>query len=265
LYFNGAAGVNQGAVCFDLQAGTVAATSTGTGTIQALQNGWYRCSVAATSSGTSYVCYFQVNDTAVASDRTFAGDGTSGIYLYGAQLETDYPATSYIPTIAGTVTRAADQLKNTSISGWYNATQGTLIAKAIYVGANNHYPTYVTFSDGTTANYISMTDNPGGSPYGQTSIAFTQLTSGYGSTITSQKSVAVGTSYVSGNFNFSYNGALYNGGTGYNGSGVPSGINTLWLGAGGAGGTVFMGWLRSFSYYNQALSISQLNILTGSF
>ena len=265
LYFNGGAGVNQGQVCFDLQTGTIAATSTGTGTIQKLPNGWYRCSVAGTSSSTSYSCFFQVNDTGVASDRTFAGDGTSGIYLYGAQLEVDIIASSYIPTSSATVTRAADQLKNTSISSWYNATNGTFIVKALYAGANNHYPTYGTFSDGTTANFMSMTNLPTGAPYGQTSISSTQLTSGYAASASPLSSITVGTSYISGNFNFSYNGTLYNGATGYNGSGVPSGINTLWLGAGGAGATVFQGWLKSFAYYNTNLTTTQLNTLTGQY
>jgi hypothetical protein len=61
------------------------------------------------------------------------GNGTSGIYAYGAQLEAGAFATSYIPTIASTVTRSADvaTITGSLFSQWYNQPQGTFVVEAI--------------------------------------------------------------------------------------------------------------------------------------
>jgi hypothetical protein len=71
---------------FDLT--NVTATLSGSGAtvtlsnaiITSVGNGWYRCSVQITKSTTGQLAYF------INSAATYAGDGTSGIYIWGADL-----------------------------------------------------------------------------------------------------------------------------------------------------------------------------------
>jgi len=58
-------------------------------------NGWWRVSLAATSdTDTKIVLFAQVSDT-LASTGSYNGNGTSGIYIWGAQLDQAATATPY--------------------------------------------------------------------------------------------------------------------------------------------------------------------------
>ena len=70
--------------------------------------------------------------TSTGSDHgrpTFAGDGTSGVLLWGLQCEVGSFPTSYIPTTSTTVTRAADvaSITGANFSSWYSQNQGTML------------------------------------------------------------------------------------------------------------------------------------------
>jgi hypothetical protein len=124
---------------FDIQTGTyISSGATGGGSISVSSygiipypNGWYRCYLVANRSSITYI-YSRIvirNNTIQAN---YAGDGTSGIYLWGAQLEAGAFPTSYIPTVASTVTRSADlaQMTGTNFSSWYNQSEGSLFVVA---------------------------------------------------------------------------------------------------------------------------------------
>jgi hypothetical protein len=116
-------------VYFNLSNGTIS-TSLGSATSASIQghpNGWYRCSVTDTMGGFGYPF---IGVAAVSGTHSYTGDGTSGIYIWGAQLEAGSFPTSYIPTTTATVTRAADvaSMTGTNFSSWYNVNQGTLFA-----------------------------------------------------------------------------------------------------------------------------------------
>jgi hypothetical protein len=88
---------------FDLSAGTVLSTSGGaTGAIVASGNGWYRCSMTYTAATTAGVLHSVM--TALAGATTYVGDGSSGVLLWGAQIEQASVATQYIPTTSAAVT-----------------------------------------------------------------------------------------------------------------------------------------------------------------
>lgn len=130
---------------FNLSNGTVGSTGTAsTASIQALPNGWYRCSLY-TNSTTATISHITLI-TSGTSARAESNSLSTTVYLWGAQSETSatFP-TSYIPTVATTVTRAADvsssatvtrsadvaSITGTNFSSWYNQSEGTVVTDAI--------------------------------------------------------------------------------------------------------------------------------------
>lgn len=103
-------GVTQSAF-FDLSAGTVGTTSgTPIASITPLGNGYYRCRITATASATAGGNW-GLGIASANGTSSYAGTTGSGIYVYGAQLEPQGFASSYIPTAGATVTRAVESAK----------------------------------------------------------------------------------------------------------------------------------------------------------
>ena len=103
---------------FDLSSGSVAAESgTVTSSIENFGNGWYRCRVTA-AAGTTDRILIGIFDGA---SQSYTGDGSSGVFLWGAQLEENSTPSSYIPTTGATATRAAQTLAVPPAAfGWNN-------------------------------------------------------------------------------------------------------------------------------------------------
>lgn len=78
--------------------------------IENVGNGWYRCTLVAKSvnAGANYVRIVIGDGSATGHTPSYTGNGTDGIYIYGAQLEASSFSTSYIRTYGNSATRAAD-------------------------------------------------------------------------------------------------------------------------------------------------------------
>ena len=120
---------SKGAI-FDLSTGTYTLSNATSVNMEPYPNGWYRCSVYSSTASTDVRIYGR-------NGSSFTGNNVNGFFLWGAQVEIASTVTSYIPTVAGTVTRNADVISQTGVSNLIGQTEGT-----IYAEINNTLMTY---------------------------------------------------------------------------------------------------------------------------
>ena len=131
-------------VLFDLSNGIVSEESTGwTGSIENFGNGWYRCTAISNSeTGT-----FSLGVTAASES----------IYIWGAQLESDYK-TSYIPTTTTTFTRSAETANGAGDANLFDITEGTFFVDLFNFDSLND--SVISLSNGTDAQKITLLFEP---------------------------------------------------------------------------------------------------------
>ena len=114
-------------VIFDLENGTFEQNSQAIGSMTLLSNGFYKCTFTtilnAIAGGNAIL---NVNLVDEANQISYTGDGTSGLYIFGAMLEQGSYPTSYIPTNGSSVTRDAETCSQTTPSGIIGQTEMTL-------------------------------------------------------------------------------------------------------------------------------------------
>ena len=117
-----------------------------------LKNGWVRMEATYTSIGTS--AFFLLYSTPILMNPTFLGDGTSGVYTWGAQLEENSYSTSYIKTVGTVQTRVADTASGSGNSTVINSTEGVLYAEISALGDGG--VRMISISDGSINNQVSF-------------------------------------------------------------------------------------------------------------
>jgi len=114
-------------------------------------NGWFKYDfkITAQNTGTGSVQVFtqSVESVTGSLQTTYQGDGTSGIYVWGAQVETGSYPTSYIPTYGTSQTRSVDSCLATGVSDLIGQTQGTLFAEFEMGVDNAHFFLYTNTSN----------------------------------------------------------------------------------------------------------------------
>ena len=238
--------------------GTVSGSAaTKTASIAAVGGGWYRCTLTASASSGSSAGVVVGN---ADNSGPFAGDGTSGIYIWGAQLEAGAFATSYIPTTTATATRAADSatMAGANFSSWYNASAGTVVWDGV-IGSNK-IEDLVSFTAATIAESFTLykTGVPDIRQWMRTG-GVTQYNITLGS-ITLAASTKIAAAYALNNSSGSLNGQT----AVVSATGTPSAPTQLWLAAGASniGGPASQFWLKRLTYYPTRLADATLKALT---
>jgi hypothetical protein len=260
LYFSEATGTaNRATVTYSLVDGSVVTAAAVAGTFTSVSststsfgNGWYRFTLTfTTGSGTTARARFAVRDSG-----TTIGDGTSGILIWGAQLEAGAFATSYIPTVASTVTRASDTptITGANFASWYNASEGSIVVSADSFRGTAGTARTFQFDDSTADNNIraagQSTLQVVDATVTQASLSPTPLISFDGTVF------KFASAYKANDFASVTTGAVATDTSGT----VPT-VTQLALGR-GVGGTILNGHLRTFTYYPQRLANEQLQALS---
>jgi len=116
---------------FDLSAGTVGTVSGNfdSSGIEDAGNGWYRCWISFTTDAADTSGAVRIGPADADNDPLVDNDGTSSIFVWGAQLEAGAFPTSYIPTTTESVTRNADDVEASDIT-WLNEAIGSYYFEA---------------------------------------------------------------------------------------------------------------------------------------
>ena len=151
------AGGDSGYVTFDLTTGTVTNSSVWSGSVVDVGNGWYRL-IATTSSLAGASANSNVRwaftDGSASRAPVFTGNGTSGIYVWGAQAELASSVGNYTPTPANFRTAPALLLNfaNAAVVDSAGAQNFTTVSNATISSSSKYGSGALTFNG--TSDYL---------------------------------------------------------------------------------------------------------------
>ena len=220
-----------------------------------LVNGWFRIDIISTCNiVTAWKIMPSLNGTS-----TYQGDGTSGIYIWGFQLEdvASY-ATSYIPTNGSAVTRVADTASGSGNSEVFNDSEGVLFADISALEETGNHR-LISISDGTDTNRVFIGYFTG------TGIIYAYVIVGsvkynYISTVKGNSPHKVALKYKENDFALWVDGIELN----YQNSGItfPNGTLTELNFDSGLKVVPFYGKTKEIGYYDEILTDEELEYLT---
>ena len=231
---------------FDVQSSAIAK-------IIKYSNGWYRCEISGNISS-SKLNIILLNDTT----EVYQGDGASGVYIWGSQIEALSYATSYIPTNGTAITRAAESATDSGNAATFNDSEGVLMAE-ISALANDGGNRIISLSDGSQVSRVIIYYTSANNQINV--ISSTNSTNQFNSSfivsdIKSSSKIAI--KYKNNDFSFWVNGIKV--GTSTSGL-APIGLSELAF-DNGSGGANFYGKTREVQYFDSALTDAQLETLT---
>ena len=249
---------------FNLQTGTVGSTAFGSPastSITPVGNGWYRLSVTGPSYAGGLGEHIQLILANNIENETYSGDGTSGAYFWGAQVEAGSFPTSYIPTVATSVVRSADvcQITGGDFSGFWNASESSFAVEYDVVSTTPAVTAVFYANDGTVNNSFRMYANSGAGATEFYSRAASVTDGIITLTASAPYFAKIATGQKLNDFAGSINGAAVATDTSV---AMPTGINRLDFGVDHVGSRM-NGHIARLRYYNTRLANQTLVQLSG--
>lgn len=248
---------------FDLQTGTdlgaltLANPALSSG-IEAWANGWYRCWVTYTGAAASVSHRLYLLQASTAVD--YNGDGVSGLYMWGGQVELGDSPSTYIPTTTGAVTRNADAISRT-LGSEFSATAGTLLTT---------YSVPIIYASGSDRVIASIDDGTANERFryriqaSQSDADFLVTDGGVaqadidGPAISANTTVKAAMAWSANDFELVVNGTS----AGTDVSGTLPTVTTLNLGAGPSGADGLFGHIQKLEMWPTRLTQAQMQTLT---
>ena len=241
---------------FDLTNGVVGTTNSAYSNIEALGDGFYRCSTSTISTHASSTIYPATHLAEADNDVTYTGDGTSGVYIFGAQLEEASYPTSYIKTEGSAVTRNGDQVTGAGDAATFNDSEGVLMMEIEIPNKSttDSYPIAIFGTGATLQIYYRASSQ---------SISFLSSVGGiqylFHSTINPLGNHKLSLVYKQGQYSAFIDGFLMNR---QNSGNVPSNGTLNTLSIKDSGSSNFYGRVKQVQYFNTVLTDSELETLT---
>ena len=249
---NATDGVSGYVANIDILNGTV---NSGTADVKDFGNGWFRVLMTRTVNASASNGSIQLN----FGNQT--GDGISGFYLFGYQIENLSFASSYIPTSGSQVTRNQDLCTNGGSLATINSTEGVLYAEIAALRETNNNAQFLSLGSGSYTNnsvYLQLRAAPNQFAVWAYSNNLNQLADVFTVTdITDYNKIAI--SYKLNDFKVYVNGSVVYTNTTYNPPTANS-LNVLEFTRDTS--FPFFGKTKALAVWKEALSDSELQSLT---
>lgn len=256
---------------FNLTSGTAGTpTNFGTGSgaaamIEPYANGFYRCSLSGAIGSGVTAADVDVRMQSPLGTDSYAGNGTSGLYQWGAMLEAGGFRTSYISTAASAVLRNADVFTIATLGSWFSASAGTMLYEALQPALTNTFCDLAAFTDASLNERIDLAFNAsaGVAALGRLTVSDGGVTQadivGSNGTLTAGVVHRAAASYSLNSFALAANGVS----VGTDSAGTLPSPTKLELGC-RLGGNQLNGHLRRFAYYSSSLSSADLLLVSNN-
>lgn len=222
-----------------------------------LVSGWFRVWIVFTAtSATTAVCRTQI---ASGVNPVYTGDGTSGLSIWGRQLEVGDWQSSYMATTSSQVTRAADAAFAPA-SDWLKVGEGTLLVEAAPMSLGVRYSANLGISsspNGRVGTYYHTTRQASG-VVSDDAGAISFLVNNLGPVLTPGAVAKQALAYKINDFQYATAGQVSPVDT----SGDLPTISRLTLGARALSTDQMHGHIRRIQYFPYRLTAAELQALT---